>query len=64
MKLIKYQNMRGGRVVFQEIAKPVAQEWSSALHAVGMLYLLIHFLVLNHSRDGVTFLSVKGPSKY
>merc|ERR1712170_7248 len=34
MKLIKYQNMRGGRVVFQEIAKPVAQEWSSALHAV------------------------------
>ena len=44
MKLIEYQNMRGGRVVFQEIAKPAAQEWSSALHAVGTLYLLIHFL--------------------
>ena len=47
MKLIEYQNMRGGRVVLQETAKnffrgvlgtakPAAQEWSSALHAVGM----------------------------
>ena len=55
MKLIEYQNMRGGRVVLQETAKnfyrgvlgtakPAAQEWSSALHAVGTLYLLIHFL--------------------
>jgi ferritin heavy chain len=34
MKLIDYQNMRGGRVVFHDINKPVAQEWSSALHAI------------------------------
>merc|ERR1712020_155150 len=32
-KLISYQNMRGGRVVFQDIQKPIAQEWNSALHA-------------------------------
>jgi len=34
MKLIEYQNMRGGRVVFQDVAKPQAQEWNSALHAI------------------------------
>ncbi len=34
MKLVKYQNMRGGRVVFQDIAKPSVQEWSSPLEAV------------------------------
>merc|ERR1712088_905205 len=33
-KLISYQNMRGGRVVFQDICKPIAQEWNSALHAI------------------------------
>merc|ERR1711973_57282 len=33
-KLISYQNMRGGRVVFQDIQKPIAQEWNSALHAI------------------------------
>ena len=44
MKLIEYQNMRGGRVVFQEIAKPAAQEWSSALHAVGMYVVCTYFL--------------------
>ena len=46
MKLMEYQNMRGGRVVLQETAKDffrgvltaklAAQEWSSSLHAVGM----------------------------
>ena len=34
MKLIEYQNMRGGRVVFQDIAKPNKTEWNSALEAV------------------------------
>jgi len=33
-KLINYQNMRGGRVVFQDIQKPIAQEWDSAEHAI------------------------------
>jgi hypothetical protein len=37
MKLISYQNMRGGRVVFQDVCKPSAQEWNSALHAIGKL---------------------------
>lgn len=32
--LIKYQNKRGGRVVFQDIAKPVTGEWGSPLAAV------------------------------
>jgi len=34
MKLIHYQNMRGGRVVFQDIAKAKTDDWSSALKAV------------------------------
>merc|ERR1712002_1377352 len=33
-KLIDYQNTRGGRVVFRDIAKPSADEWGSALEAV------------------------------
>merc|ERR1711964_711606 len=32
--LIDYQNMRGGRVVFQEIAKPTCDEWGTALEAI------------------------------
>ena len=31
---MKYQNMRGGRVVFQDIAKPTSEDWKSALNAV------------------------------
>merc|ERR1711915_610144 len=33
-KLIDYQNMRGGRVVFREIIKPSSDEWGSTLEAV------------------------------
>jgi ferritin heavy chain len=33
-KLVAYQNMRGGRVVFQDVAKPAKTEWGSALEAV------------------------------
>jgi len=33
-KLIKYQNMRGGRVVFREISKPTCDEWGSAMEAI------------------------------
>merc|ERR1711915_779674 len=31
---IDYQNMRGGRVVFREIAKPTCDEWGTALEAI------------------------------
>merc|ERR1719244_1929630 len=34
MKFIKYQNMRGGRVVFQGVSKAKTDEWTSALNAV------------------------------
>jgi ferritin len=34
MKLMDYQVTRGGRVVFQDIAKPAIMEWGSALQAV------------------------------
>ena len=34
MKFMKYQNNRGGKVVFQDIAKPAVVEWGSALEAV------------------------------
>ena len=33
-KLIDYQNMRGGRVVFQDVAKAKTDDWTSALNAV------------------------------
>ena len=34
MEFQKYQNMRGGRVVFQDIAKPNNDEWGSPLEAI------------------------------
>ena len=34
MKLISYQNKRGGRVVLQDVGKPQPQDWKSAVHAV------------------------------
>jgi len=34
IKFIKYQNERGGKVVYQDIAKPVATEWGSPLQAL------------------------------
>merc|ERR1712145_11099 len=33
-KLIDYQNMRGGRVVFREVSKPSSDEWGTALEAL------------------------------
>jgi len=33
-KLIDYQTMRGGRVVFRDIAKPNRDEWGTALEAM------------------------------
>merc|ERR1712027_255499 len=34
MKLIEYQNMRGGKVVFKDVEKPSKTEWKNALEAV------------------------------
>merc|ERR1719228_1837629 len=34
MKLMSYQSKRGGRVVFQDIAKPSSMEWGTALDAM------------------------------
>jgi len=34
MKFIKYQNMRGGRVVFQDVQKAKTDDWTSAINAV------------------------------
>ena len=33
-KLIQYQNKRGGKVVFQDIAKPSSMEWGTPLDAL------------------------------
>ena len=33
-KLMKYQNERGGRIVMQDIPKPIKQDWSSGLEAM------------------------------
>ncbi|MCL4159267.1 UNVERIFIED_CONTAM: hypothetical protein GTU68_029421 [Idotea baltica] len=33
-KLIKYQNLRGGRVLLQQIDKPQKDEWSTGLDAM------------------------------
>merc|ERR1711909_189459 len=32
--MIDYQTMRGGRVVFREVAKPPSDEWGTALEAI------------------------------
>merc|ERR1712165_341601 len=32
--MIDYQTMRGGRVVFREVAKPTSDEWGTALEAI------------------------------
>ena len=34
MKLMEYQVKRGGKVVFQDIAKPATMEWGTALEAM------------------------------
>ena len=34
MEMIKYQNRRGGRVVFQEVKKPEKDEWGTLLEAL------------------------------
>lgn len=34
MKFMKYQNMRGGRVVFHDIQKAKTDDWTSAINAV------------------------------
>merc|ERR1712181_185024 len=34
MELMAYQSKRGGRCVFQDIAKPVSMEWGSCLEAM------------------------------
>ena len=34
MKLMTYQAKRGGRVVFQDIAKPSSMEWGTPLDAM------------------------------
>merc|ERR1712037_149564 len=34
MKLMAYQSKRGGRCVFQDIAKPVSMEWGTCLEAM------------------------------
>merc|ERR1712105_256797 len=34
MKLMEYQSKRGGRVVFQDIAKPSSMEWGTPIQAM------------------------------
>merc|ERR1712227_249100 len=34
IKLMKYQNRRGGKVVFQDVAKPTTMEWGTPLDAL------------------------------
>lgn len=33
-KFMKYQNQRGGRIVLQDIKRPLADEWTSGLAAM------------------------------
>ncbi len=61
MKLMDYQVMRGGRVVFQDISKPAIMEWGSALQAVEatlelektVRVLYFHLKVLSSEMDPV-----------
>merc|ERR1712233_56456 len=40
MKLMEYQTKRGGRVVFQDIAKPTTMEWGTPLEAMEAVFEL------------------------
>ena len=50
MKLMEYQVKRGGKVVFQDIAKPTTMEWGTALEAMEAALMLEktvkHFIIL------------------
>nr|AXL95670.1 ferritin [Conus ermineus] len=58
-KLMKLQNQRGGRIVLQDIPKPVKQDWSSGLEAmeaalelektVNQSLLDLHTLAMGHN---------------
>lgn len=48
-KLITYQNLRGGRVVFTEIGRPVEQEFTTPL--VAMEFVLNHEKKLNQVQE-------------
>merc|ERR1711875_186800 len=45
--LIDYQTMRGGRVVFREIAKPTSDEWGTAIEASLELEKTVNESLLN-----------------
>lgn len=63
-KLMKYQNRRGGRIVFKNIDKPEADEWGSGLDAmqaalsleknVNQVLLDLHKLATNHNDPHLT----------
>ncbi|KAK7099494.1 soma ferritin-like [Littorina saxatilis] len=39
-KLMEYQNMRGGRIVLQDVKKPETEEWGSGLEAMQAALML------------------------
>jgi len=63
-KLIKYQNMRGGRIVLGDIKKPERDEWGSGLEAmqsalqleknVNIALLEVHAIAVKHSDAQMT----------
>ncbi|XP_077406893.1 ferritin, lower subunit [Vanacampus margaritifer] len=58
-KLLEYQNMRGGRILLQTIAKPTKEDWASGLDA--MSFSLDYQKVMNtcildaHGKAGTHF---------
>ena len=73
MEFMKYQNMRGGRVVFQDVTKPNNDEWGSALEAVQAAFDLekkvnlvrkIIFLTICERVSYLKFVSVKNQSRF
>ena len=56
MKLMEYQAKRGGRVVFQDIAKPSSSEWGTPLQAMeAALELEKTVNVCNMKNQRITF---------
>merc|ERR1719500_1066922 len=70
MKLMEYQTKRGGRVVFQDIAKPTTMEWGTPIEAMeaalelvktisGLIYEetrgVLKVFLENVIRDAVTY---------
>lgn len=61
-KFIKYQNRRGGKVVFQDIAKPTTMEWGTPLEAMEAALELEKTVSIRYNDDNIDLHSSHHPT--